>query len=691
MPDDAKKPVTRSSIRQSLNLASVGKVFADAIGKDSKDTKKSSRRSSALPAAPRASMGDVRPPSQVSRRTATPEAKTVTRRRVSTVNGRSSSDEQPPKPTDATSPNTIVPSKPSALRPKNPNGTSALPKYRPKSAVAEPAKPPSPVSVRAGTRRRLSSSTSDEEKKEQKRPDTAPAPPAPAEKMRRPISPLPQRAALKASNVANSLDNRTPPTTPSSKPRLTTPVKSSSSPSRPAKIVKTNPSTSIPRPPSSSSSSLSLQQPTNVTPKSSPTPKTTTPKSTGIKAKLGLSRSAHGKSRSESSVYNERDSSPSPLTARHSRKTSKLASSSSSAKSANMSHISERTSEEEDSDAEDVALLLAPVAAIGAPTPAMPRIQPKKRTAPQTPTRSNLPTREKMSYLSPLPPGSSDKSSSSSFLRPPAQQQTATERAMRGSIMSWEQLANDTSITLGEDEFGRMLSDVPAPFRSTPASPTLSSTLEIPESPLLTAMDSPGGYGSISQVLLPDVTPSPSMHQGLQAKFALTPDVGIVDSSTVTMLRLQLAAAENTSKERLYQIQAMEEELYHLKQAHAHQLEEAQKQIAYMESQSSSHSRSGTDDTASSASIAHLEEQLRQAHISHSQALADAIRQCEDEARASHRRESLRCETMTLAGVALSSWGMVRDACEVEIDAVRNDKAVLGVLLGQLDQLAAVL
>ncbi|KAF8898453.1 hypothetical protein BD779DRAFT_10401 [Infundibulicybe gibba] len=71
-----------------------------------------------------------------------------------------------------------------------------------------------------------------------------------------------------------------------------------------------------------------------------------------------------------------------------------------------MSHISEGNSE--DSDEEDVELLLAPTAPLGAPTPAMPRIQPgrpRKRLPPQTPTRTNncLPTRANLSYLSPLP------------------------------------------------------------------------------------------------------------------------------------------------------------------------------------------------------------------------------------------------------------------------------------------------
>ena len=167
-----------------------------------------------------------------------------------------------------------------------------------------------------------------------------------------------------------------------------------------------------------------------------------------------------------------------------------------------MSHISEGNSEED-----DVELLLAPVAALGAPTPAMRTIQ-KRRITPQTPTRdiSNLPSRANLSYVSPLPPDSNGKSS----LRPP--QQAGGDKVGRGSILSWEQLASEASKTLGEDELGYQLSNIPAPFCSVAVS-LASSQLDIPESHCLSAIDSPGRYGSISQVLLPDVTPSPAVYQ----------------------------------------------------------------------------------------------------------------------------------------------------------------------------------
>lgn len=344
-----------------------------------------------------------------------------------------------------------------------------------------------------------------------------------------------------------------------------------------------------------------------------------------------------------------------------------------------MSHISEGTSE--DSDAEDVEILLAPVAAIGAPTPAMPRIQTsRKRVIPQTPTRYGLPGRADMSYAS---PDSANKSSSS--LRPP-QRQTPNSQLARGSILSWEQLANEASVNMGEDEFGRMLSEIPAPFRSGAASPSLSSQMDVPESPCLSAIDSPGGFGSISQVLLPDVTPSPAMHNSsIQSRFDLPSDAAVVaDSSTSTMLRLQLAAAENTARERLFQIQAMEEEIHDLKQAHGHQMEESQKQMVYMEAQW----REKDEQALYSAS---LEDKLRHLEISHERAIEETVKRCQEDALKSQslvfKTEGLRCEAMFSARLAASSWSAVRDTCEVELDLIRDDKAVFSLLLMQLDQM----
>jgi hypothetical protein len=355
-----------------------------------------------------------------------------------------------------------------------------------------------------------------------------------------------------------------------------------------------------------------------------------------------------------------------------------------------MSHISEGVSESEDSDLEDVELLLAPVAAIGAPTPAMPRIQAlKKRGNPQTPSKSRLPSRENLSYVSPEPP-SSDKRNSS--LRPPVR--PFNSDAPRGSILSWEQLAAEASRTIGEDEFGRMLADVPAPFRSGAASPSLSSHLGLPDSPGLSVIDSPGGgYGSISQVLLPDVTPSPAVNHNIQQnKFHLTPDASksAVGSSTATLLRLQLASMENTAKERLKQVQAMEEEMHNVKQAHAQQMEEMQKQVHYMETQSRLN-----DERVSDMFNASLEEQLRQQRVAQEEGFRRTILQFQDNAKLMHSR-ALDSERAKMAAVSSASraafkWDTVASVCEAELDYVRADRAMLAFLLAQVDQMSMAL
>lgn len=689
------RPTTRTSIRQSLNLASMSKALVDVISKDIKDSTKnarkpkdSSRRSSTLSsqppphptaAAPRLSMGEVRPPSQVSKRTGTPESRTITRKRVSGSYTRSSSEEQYQHQHKTTTyesgtPQSSVQRASSILRSKNVvNATSALPKYRPKTNANDPPaqKPPSPV--KAGTRRRLSSS--EDEKKEQNFALS------PVDKSSRPISPLPHRAALKT-NV-NSINVTPPPATPSKTKAIVSPSSVSRlSPVRPTKIVKT--STAIPRPPSSTSSVSSLQ-PSN-TPKST---KIVTP-TAERNSKFGFPRSGNNVKKSGGTPSKlihptfTRDS-PSPLS-RLSGQSLKTTPNSSMA-SGNMSHISEGASESEDSDLENVELLLAPVAAMGAPTPAMPRIQAsKKRGNPQTPSKpsskSRLPSREDLSYISPEPPNSDKRYSS---LRPPVHSD-----APRGSILSWEQLAAEASRTIGEDEFGRMLADVSAPFHSGAASPALSSHIGLPDSPGLSIIDSPGGgFGSISQVLLPDVTPSPAVNHNIQqSKFHLTPDASksAVDASTATLLRLQLASVENTARERLRQLQAMEEEIHNIKQAHAQQTEEMQKQVQYMETQSRLN-----DERVSDMFKASLEGQFRQQRAAHE----EAFRQFQDNAKLMHNRvldtERVKMTAASSASLAASKWGTVASIGEAELNHVRADRGMLAFLLAQVDEMSIAL
>ncbi|KAF8807285.1 hypothetical protein BYT27DRAFT_7189386 [Phlegmacium glaucopus] len=678
MPSDSKTVTTpktkstRSSLRQSLNLAStVGKAFADVIGKDSREasknakkTKDASRRASALispPAGPRASMGDVRPSSQVSKRTATPDSKVVTRRRVSPTYP----DEQFVKPQEPTTPQATAPTRSSTLRPRNLNAASALPKYRPKSAAVECSKPPSPV--RAGTRRRLS--TSEDEKKEQTRPHPSVSP---ADKISRPISPLPHRAALKT-NLTNSSSVNVTPSTPT-KSKVAPASIHKTSPSRPTKMVKIG-STSIPRPPSStSSSSLNLH-----------TSSTSTPKRSDIKGPFSSARSGYDIAKSGSPHPSPGSSrgSPSPL-ARRTQKNSTSAASSMENAAGNMSHISECDSE--DSEVDDVELLLAPTAALGAPTPAMPRVhKTRPRTAPQTPTRFGLPTRSNLSYLSPLPPDSDGKSSS---LRP-TRRTPGSDRAARGSILSWEQLASEASKTLGADDLDRMLSDIPAPFRSGAVSPSLSSQMDGPASPCLSAIDSPTGCGSsIAQVILnlPDITPSPAVHYGLQqSRFSLSPDTSSGDAGTITMLRLQLAAADDKSKQTISQLLGLEEEIHNLKQTHVHQMEELQRQVVYLEAQA------GAADDHRTSQAASLEGQLRMVQASHERAMEEAVVQTQESLTSSYnhvlKAERRKYETQSSLQLATWGWNTVQETCEMELNVIRDDRVLLGLFLTQLDEM----
>jgi hypothetical protein len=684
MPSDSKtvaspkaKSSARSSLRQSLSLAStVGKAFADAIGKDSREasrnakkTRDASRRASALispPAGPRASMGDVRPPSQVSKRTATPDARVVTRRRVSTTHQRSSPDEQLGKPSDSTTPQPTIPTRLSTLRPRISNATSALPKYRPKSAI-ESAKPPSPV--RAGTRRRLS--TSEDEKKEQTRPRSVISS---AEKISRPISPLPHRAALKT-NLTNSSSVNVTPSTPT-KSKVATPAIHKSSPSRPTKMVKTGPTSNSRSSSSASSSSLNPHTPS-------------TPKGSDIKGIFNsTTRSGRDIAKFASPNPSPKSSSrgsPSPL-ARRVRKNPPSVPSSFENIAGNMSHILEGDSE--DSEVDDVELLLAPTAALGAPTPAMPRVHKSRtHTSPQTPTRLGLPSRLNLSYLSPLPPDSDGKSSS---LRP-SRRTPGSDRAARGSILSWEQLASEASKTLAEDDLERMLSDIPAPFRSGAVSPSLSSQMDGPSSPCLSAIDSPPGSSSIAQVILnlPDITPSPAVHYGLQqSRFSLSPDSPSGDSGTVTMLRLQLAAADDKAKNNLSQVLGLEEEMHNLKQTHAHQMEEMQRQIAYLEMQARA-----ADDRTSQATA--LVEQLHMTQISHKQAIEEAVTRTQENLTSSYNRilKAERCKYEINCSLQLAVWGWnaVHETCEMELNIVRDDRALLALFLIQLDDMTQIL
>jgi hypothetical protein len=343
---------------------------------------------------------------------------------------------------------------------------------------------------------------------------------------------------------------------------------------------------------------------------------------------------------------------------------------------------------EEDSE-EDVEMLLAPTASLAAPTPAMPRIQssrPRKNSAPKTPTRSssNLPTRGNLSYLSPIP----QEQENSPSLRPPPS--STGDNRPRGSILSWEQLATETSRTLGDDEIDKMLADVPPPFHSGPVSPSPHSTLlSVPASPCLSALSSPGGYGSISQVLLPDVTPSPAHPR--QRYESEPSEIPAVDAAIVTLLRLQLASAESTAKERLSRLQSMEEELHLLKESRVREAEDLASKVSFVEEQlhENLEARERKDEERI-AYAASLEDQLRHEQGRREQAVEEAIAKTQEDARAQQETISnavqQRWQAGCLAQKAAATWGAAQDLADSELDFVRTGRDMLSVLLAGLDQ-----
>ncbi|KAE9409316.1 hypothetical protein BT96DRAFT_913472 [Gymnopus androsaceus JB14] len=640
------KPSTRSSIRQSLNFASVGKAFADVMNKESRDSDKLAKKSGkdlrAVGSKPRASLDFG--PSPPSKRARTPDSKTLTARRRSSIataaslSHRSSVDD-PSAGLSRVTPQPSVPPRSSTLRPR-PGSASNLPKYRPKSIVVENGKKPASPGL-AGSRKRPSTSDDDSDKVSS---NEMVAEGAAAAKESRPISPLPIRAA-KPTNMASAKSKAITPkrNTPSS-------VRNAS-PSQLLKAVKA--AGSIPRPSSSSSSSSSFSP--------------RTPKEKG----------------QSQSVLHE-----SPLV-RHVRQRSKTETP--KLQAANMSHISEADSDDEE---DDVEILLAPTAALGAPTPAMPRLQPlrtRTRLVPATPTKPPIPIHFEPPQASSTPP---KNQGSPSFLRPSPS--PGSDRSLRGgSILSWEQLATEASRTIPVDELGTMLSDMSAPFQPGPLSPmptgngSMLLDTNLPSTPGgLSAFNSPSGYGSISQVLLPNVTPSPAVPRSQRLNKEV--DGPAVDTAIATLLRLQLSSTENTAKERLNRLQELEEEVHLLKQARARETEVLSQQVSILEAQLKgsleARDRSEGEQFAYTAS---LEEQLRHAQTQHEQALREATENMQQSSEASWRSamdlQNRKMTAVCAASLATREWRCVQEQCENELDVVTADREMLELLLGELD------
>jgi hypothetical protein len=172
-------------------------------------------------------------------------------------------------------------------------------------------------------------------------------------------------------------------------------------------------------------------------------------------------------------------------------------------------------------------------------------------------------------------------------------------------------------------------------------------------------------------------------------------EIPTVDAAIVTLLRLQLAAADQTAKSRLGQMQVMEEEIHNLKEARTREAHELTRQVAFMEDQIRANidNRERVEEERG-AYTSSLEDQLRQAQALRDQDIEEAVAH----SRASARREQAAAlklqrgswEVMCSARVASSEWASVRELSEMELGIVQGDRQILSVLLAELDQLCGM-
>ncbi|KZV70316.1 hypothetical protein PENSPDRAFT_752636 [Peniophora sp. CONT] len=745
-PSGSSKPATRSR----LNFASVGKAFADVLNKDSygtpaertsskrgkekdstlkekekkednKDPEKAARRTSTIP---RQSLN-----SRPSTATGTMGSATITRasRRTSVQPANVAVTEDGLLAKESEKDKTLSPgaARRASLRPRAVNGSSALPKYRPRSMLIEKTssktlidQDEAPV-VKEKEKRTL---------KGKKRLDVAEEDSDDA---------LARAGDDKGKDGPRGLKHVVSVApgggTPISRVKIPT-TKASASPvtrvSKSGHVKSASTSSAIPRPPSASSSSSGHH---------AHTPQTPTPVR---RTKASGSSSKHSASplRQTASSSKTHPADDSPLGR--------------FAKSSKGSQPSPGFSEGDSMD--DVAFMLGGVISPSAPTPAIPRLvrtAADTSRAPETPTRIktsksksshtkaasadaasqlDLPGRQDMSYLSPLPPGSD----------PSPRRRAAYRGNDRGSLLSWEQLAAAGERFLGEGEASSFLNEISAPFNpgsAGPASPTFSaldlpnvpqtpgllsvsmsmgssmmsmtrSSSRVPPTPGTPDLPSPGGFGSISQVLLPEVTPSPAP---LRTGLASPQDAA---AGTAMMLRLQLAQAEQLANERLRSIQALEVELQGsqeqisalvqkvaevegekmsklegAKAARMRDAKELSEQVALLERQMRVAMEARENAAAEHAArVSALEVQLAQAEeerrVENERVKAEARREAAEEAKRSVGKETKRWQAVCAVGETIRRWEGVGSSARTELEDLKAGREVLAVLLGGLDR-----
>ncbi|KAL0071719.1 hypothetical protein AAF712_000641 [Marasmius tenuissimus] len=211
----------------------------------------------------------------------------------------------------------------------------------------------------------------------------------------------------------------------------------------------------------------------------------------------------------------------------------------------------------------------------------------------------------------------------------------------------------------------------------------------IPESPCLSAMNSPSGYGSISHVLLPAVTPSPAMPRTRYKDSPAEQSKG-AEAALVPLLRLQLTASESTAKERLVQMQLLEEEVHNLKQARHRDAQELSQQFAVLEQQMKDKLEGeGRAAQQTAHRVAFLEEQLSKAERARQSAIEDAVeqtqRRMQSQLKISMKVQQRKWDAACVAQATQREWTCVKDQCEDDLEVLERDKELITFLLGELD------
>ncbi|KAL1707040.1 hypothetical protein EV121DRAFT_268752 [Schizophyllum commune] len=649
---------------------------------------KQARRSTlgARPSGGRPSLGDLA------------QDKTVTRRRVSSGQSRNMSLDEgspmkphaaaaPPPTTASSSTSTDPPLKrATSLRPRP--AASALPKYRPRSGLFDPSRVPKISLEPKGSPRKPKVSreppSTDDEKIQETSTSSSCADGKPLE--------VNLTGAIHVSGSPKGKSKAPAPAAAAvpAKPTPTRKLHKAASPAPKPSPVRQGSASPAPKP--------SAPSPAPKAPATRPGSAASTNSARGPVTPAAAAKAA-ATTRNESPLARKARASPAPAPAPAPPPPPKA-----KQDSGNMSDISE-TSEDESEDEDDVAALLAPVASPGAPTPAMPRVyrtrktskaSPSPRPSPQTPSRTRRVSTgltKRRSFLAPSTPAHRKRSAGS--LRTPSK--SGGKSAPRGSILTWEELAQD-SRTLDEDDIA-MLADIQAPFRasiaSPPGSPSLSPvTLDTPlppESPALSTMGltpgTPGGgYGSISQVLLPDVTPSPAPFAASAARYDEAARSPPGDGALTTLLRLQLASSENTARERLMRLQELEEELHSVKAARRAEATELGAQLEALEAElrRAMESRERGEEERHQYVMA-LEAQAARAKEEAGARAAEAAKRAKAEQGTAVERARAAWQVGCVAEVACARWGAVREMAEGDLGDVKNDLHVLATLLGQLD------